>query len=144
MIDSHKLIELIENSSSELLKNKFELSVLLEESREQDKVIVFKDLIFNAKYVNGLKKVLSGRNINSDRYMEKIFNEFNTGLQKVIDLLKIMAGGLDDKSQKHFNEKYFMPDHESISNVLALIEDLTKCKEYFNTDPDAFISTHQS
>jgi len=128
------LVEKINEHSRKPLKNAYEVSALLESAYNLSKAAEFKDLIFTAKYINGLKNVLSNRIINGDDIMEKIFDEFNKNIQKFIELLKRMVIPSDKKTEEFFNVKYFKLDQESIVNSMELIEDLTSCKEYFNNN----------
>jgi len=126
------LLEKINEQSRKPLKNTYEVSLLLESAINLSKATEFKDLIFTAKYIYGLKNVLSNRIINGDDTMKKIFDEFNKNIQKFIELLKIMVTTSDEKSEEFFRVKYFNLDQESMVNSMELIEDLTYCKEYFN------------
>lgn len=127
-----KLLERINEQSRKPLKNTYEVSLLLESAISFSKATEFKDLIFTAKYINGLKNVLSNRIINGDDIMEKLFDEFNKNIQKFIELLKKMVITSDEKSEEFFRVKYFNLDQESMVNSMELIEDLTYIKEYFN------------
>ena len=127
-----KLLERINEQSRKPLKNTYEVSLLLESAISFSKATEFKDLIFTAKYINGLKNVLSNRIINGDDIMEKLFDEFNKNIQKFIELLKKMVTTSDEKSEEFFRVKYFNLDQESMVNSMELIEDLTYIKEYFN------------
>ena len=127
-----KLIEDINDQSKRPIKNLYEISIIIGASLSQGKQEEFKDLIFTGKYVNGLRKVLDNRTINNDKYMSNMFEEFNKNLQKVIDLMKKIVEQAGETEKKHFNEKYFLMNHESIVNTMDLIEDLSLCKEYFN------------
>ena len=138
--ETKKLIEEINDFSSIPLRNSFEVSVLIDSALCSDDKTFFKDLIFTAKYVNGLKNVLSNRIVTGDEYMEKMFEEFNRNLQKFIDILKESIDYKNDKIQKYFEEKYFKLNQESIVNSMDLIEDLTKCKEFFNNNSKEFIA----
>lgn len=125
----------INGFSDRKIINIFEVSYLIESaltspSKKKD----FDELIFTAKYVNGLKGVLSNRIITGDEYMEKIFDEFNKNLQKFINLLKQITF---ENMSRHFNDRYFILDQESIKNSMELIEDLSLCKEYLNENPTA-------
>lgn len=133
--DSKKFIEDINENSSRLIKNYFELSVLSETAFNNGKNEVFDKLIFKAKYVNGLRTVLSNRIISGDEYMEKIFDEFNQSIQSLIGHLKDLTENSDENVKKFFNEKYFNMTHESMVNTMDLIEDLSLCKEYLNRFP---------
>ena len=130
-----ELLEKINEHSRKPLKNTYEVSALMESAFNLSKASEFKDLIFTAKYINGLKNVLSNRIINGNDIMEKIFDEFNKNIQKFIELLNRMVIPLDEKTEEFFNVKYFKLDQESLANSLLLIEDLTSCKEYFNNNP---------
>lgn len=133
--DSKKLIEDINENSSRLIKNYFELTVLSEIAFNNDRSDEFDKLIFKAKYVKGLKSVLANRTVTGDDYMEKIFVEFNQSVRNVIELLKELTENSDEKVKMFFNEKYFKLTQESMVNVMELIEDLSLCKEYFNRFP---------
>ncbi len=127
-----KLLERINEQSRKPLKNTYEVSLLLESAISFSKATEFKDLIFTAKYINGLKNVLSNRIINGDEIMEKLFDEFNKNIQKFIELLKKMVITSGEKSEEFFRVKYFNLHQESMVNSMELIEDLTYIKEYFN------------
>lgn len=131
--DTEKLIEEISDFAERPLRNRFEVSVLIETSLREPKI--FKDLIFKAKYINGLKKVLSGRSINKDGYMEKIFAEFNKSLEKFLSTLKEVVLASGDSNIKFFEEKYFRLTQESMANVMTLVDDLAIVKEFFNSRP---------
>lgn len=129
------VIKISEHSESNI-KNLFEVTTLLEISKAEEMNGLFRQLIFSAKYVNGLKSILANRAINKDQYMEKIFGEFNTNIQKFISILDVMTAQSKESVRKFFNDKYFLMNQESMTNTMELIEDLTVCKEYFNENPD--------
>ncbi|MEP7146045.1 MAG: hypothetical protein ABI792_03435 [bacterium] len=133
-INAENIIDEINEFSERPLMNRFEISVIIEFICVSDNKL-FKDLIFQAKYVNGLKNVISGRSINKDDYMEKLFEEFNKSLERFISLLREAVLKLNDSGIKFFDEKYFKLTHESMVNMMKLIDDLTIVKEYFNRKP---------
>lgn len=128
------LIFNINEYSERSIKNIYEVSVLMDSALSLGKNKEFKELIFTAKYVNGLKSVLSNRSINVDKYMEKIFDEFNQNLQKFFELMKTVIADCDGNAVKYFNDKYFQMNQENIVNGMGLIEDLSLCKEYLNSN----------
>ncbi len=132
-----ELIEKINENANVPLKNIFELSFLIESAFKNDKLIIFKELIFTAKYLNGLMNVLSGRIVTGDDYMEKIFDEFNLNLQKLTGILKTISFPSDTQTEKFFEDRYFQLDQNSIVNLMELIDDLTACKEFFNRNPES-------
>lgn len=126
------LILKINEYSAAQIKNISEVSVLMESAFVPGKSDEFKNLIFTAKYIKGLRSVLSNKNINGDKYIEKIFDEFNKNLQRFLDTLKKIISNSDENSIIQFESKYFRMNQESIVNTMELIDDLSLCKEYFN------------
>lgn len=141
---TNSLIEKINDHSQKPLKNVYEVSVIIENTKKDRNVELFKELIFTAKYVNGLKSVLSNQIINRDDFMERMFEEFNKNIQKFSDNLKISIESSGDKIKSHFNGKYFELNHNCMINIMELIEDLSKCKEFFNSNPDNLLKLQGS
>ncbi|MEO8665780.1 MAG: hypothetical protein ABI462_09810 [Ignavibacteria bacterium] len=129
-----KLIDEINDFADKPIVNKYEVSVLIESTFLPDKKL-FKELIFNAKYVNGLKKVISGRSINKDDYMEKLFAEFNNAVGNYISSLRKAVLISGDANVKFFEDKYLNLTQESMADAMRLADDLAVVKEYFNTLP---------
>ncbi|HMQ68813.1 MAG TPA: hypothetical protein PKA90_09590 [Ignavibacteria bacterium] len=129
------LIEEINDKTQKPLKNIYEVSVIIENTGNENKAGLFKDLIFTAKYVKGLKKVLSGQVVNKDDFMERMFEEFNKNVLKFSEYLKDSVESSDEKTKTHFSRKYFELNHECLLNTMELIEDLSMCKEFFNANP---------
>ncbi len=133
---TEKLISDINSFSDKSIKNIYEISVLADIYISKNRKAEFMDLIFSAKYVRGLKSVLSNKTTNADNFTEKMFNEFNTNLQKVMEQLKKITDDSEVPAKKFFSDKYFQMDQNSISNTMELIEDLSLCKEFFNRHPE--------
>lgn len=134
--ETNRFIDDVNSESARLIKNLYEISVLTESAISKNRLKEFKDLIFSAKYVKGLKHVLGSRVVNAEDFTQKIFEEFNLNLRKVIDQLRKIISGEDEKIKKHFHEKYFQLDQDCIVNTLDLSEDLALCKEYLNKNPE--------
>lgn len=122
-----------ENKLNQKIKNHFEIAALLENLKSKEDFEKFAALAFTAKYVNGLKKILSGRSVTSDKYMERIFEEFNINVQKFFEQLKSIAQILPPENAGLFDRKYLVQNHESMLNAMDLIDDLTVCKEFMNS-----------
>ena len=129
------LIDRINEHSPKILKNNYDVQLIMETAFDPDRKNTFKDLIFTAKYVNGLKSVLENRSFTDDKFMEKMLEEFNRSIQKFLDLLRAVVSGANEKELKFFEEKYFRLEHGSLVSTMELIEDLSACKEYFNHMP---------
>lgn len=142
--NTNSLIEKINDHTQEPLKNVYEVSVIIENSIKDRNFDLFKELIFTAKYVKGLKSVLSNQIINRDDFMERMFEEFNKNVQKFSDNLNISIDSSGDNIKSHFNRKYFELNHTCLINVMELIEDLSKCKEFFNSNPEYLLKLQET
>lgn len=132
------IVDKINDSSDSFIKNNYEISILIEISFISDKLSIFRDLIFTSKYVTGLKKVLSSPEISGNDFIDRTYNDFNTNLQKVYDLLKQIIDNEESNSVIFFEKKYFKMDQESVKNMIELTEDLSICKEYMNRTQGVF------
>lgn len=133
------LIENINKFSAKQIKNYNEVSLIIESAVQSNNSAAFNDLIFKAKYVKGLKSVLSNRIVIGDDFMEKIFKEFNSNLQQFSELVKTTS--VDEETNKHFSDKYFELNQECVVNLMDLAEDLATCKEFFNVNPEMALSS---
>ena len=111
--------------------------MILENTFKEKKIESFKDLIFIAKYIKGLKSVLSNQIVNKDDFMERMFEEFNKNVQKFSGNLKNIIDCSDDKVKLHFTNKYFELKQESLVNTMELAEDLSSFKEFLNAYPES-------
>ncbi|MBV6477616.1 MAG: hypothetical protein HGGPFJEG_00355 [Ignavibacteria bacterium] len=125
------LLEKINVVAPELLQNYDDVKVILELCGYENSPVSFNELMFNAKYIKGLRTVLSKFPINEDEYMQKMFKEFTSNLEKFSLQLKSLLADSGD-AVTLFNKKYFELEHDCMANLMSLINDLSLCKEYFN------------
>lgn len=90
------------------------------------------ELMFTSKYVTGLKKIVSSGSYTEDKYVEKIFKEFNVNVQKMINTLDEYLEETSNSIGREIKNDYLKMDHESLARSLELAEDLSLCKEYYN------------
>ncbi|MBK8984328.1 MAG: hypothetical protein IPM38_18915 [Ignavibacteria bacterium] len=132
------IISDINDISRSFIKNNYEVSALIEISFKSGKQEIFRRLIFTSKYLNGLRNVLTSDKISGKEYIDKTYADFNSNLQKIFDILKLMLTDEDKEVNIFFENKYFTMSHDSISNVIELAKDLSICKEYMNKTPGVF------
>jgi len=132
------IISDINDISRSFIKNNYEVSALIEISFKADKQEIFRGLIFTSKYVTGLKNVLTSDKLSGEEYIDKTYGDFNSNLQKIFDLLKLMLKDEEKEVIDFFENKYFVMSHDSISNIIELAKDLSICKEYMNKTPGVF------
>jgi hypothetical protein len=131
--------------SGNKLHNINDVSFLLESSAASKRDKLFEDMIFTAKYINGLGKILrdhmtesSGTNgasethKNADESMDKIRNEFKDHMKKFTLQLTALIKDSDETERKEFEEKYLSMNQQSIVNLTTLIYDLSWMKKFWN------------
>lgn len=130
------ILDEINNQSPGFLKNYDDIRVLIEMSGDNSSEVKFNELMFNAKYIKGLRTVLSKITINGDVYQEKIFNEFTKNLENFSLQVKSLLNNSGDLLSQ-FEKKYFDLEHECMANLMSLIDDLSLCKEFYNRSDES-------
>ena len=129
--DTIDLILDIKEFSGGKLKNEFELSALIEYTHTHKTDVSFLDLIFKAKFLKGLAKVMAV-SIDSKDYSEKFLSEYSAELNNFIELIQKGLNKSDPIIINSFKNKFFELIPECLVNLNLLIEDLSVCKDYFN------------
>ncbi|MCX7877530.1 MAG: hypothetical protein N2510_02690 [Ignavibacteria bacterium] len=137
---SKKTIELsieLNEFSSFKIKNPDDISLLIEFSLNNSEL--FGEIIFIAKYLNGLGKILDKihytDNIQSrDETIYKIKDEYKKNILKFTDLLgKLLECNKNHSSISNLENKYLSLNQESMSNLASLIYDLSWVKKFYNS-----------
>lgn len=93
----------------------------------------FQTLIFNGKYVNGLKRVIDKDVSISDEAKQNIYQQFQSAIEMLVRNIKDILENHDPELQSYFETKYLMLTQENLANLLDLSGDLAIAKEYYNT-----------
>lgn len=139
-----QLISEIISFSAGKLKNEHDVSVLIEASSEENQKKIFEDLIFTAKYLNGLGKIIHSNRppsltANNDGVKieenteEKIMNEFKQHMLKFNLQLSGLIKNIPEEEKQSFEEKYLAMSRTALVNLTNLIYDLAWVKKYLNS-----------
>ena len=121
----------IKEFSGGKLKNEFELSALIEFTISRQNEKTFGDIIFKAKFLKGMSKVMSG-NIESEDSRKKLLAEYAEELRKLTDLINETLSNSEPVIIDSFGKKFFELTPECYMNLNLLVEDLSVCKDFFN------------
>lgn len=125
----------VNSFSKNKLNNKEDLVRLTEVIFENDKNDIMNNLVFNAKYSQGLIKIVQQRtNDFEDEYFEKIKAEYTETIKKIKSDLDLIIKDTSSFYKKIFEEKYMQLTHESMSNLKGLIDDLSWVKMFLNDE----------
>lgn len=139
MIISDKTRELIfelREYSQNTLSDFNDISILLENVFYSDAKDKFLDLIFKAKFLNGMLTIFADDRIEQSN-KEKVSDEFQVQLSGFIDEFKELTNNFKEQQDKDFFErKYFKLTPDALGNNIRLIKDLTICKNFFLDKPE--------
>jgi len=121
----------IKEYSGGKLRNEFELSALIEFTINRNNQRTFNNIIFKAKFLKGLSKVLAG-NIDSEENRQKLLAEYTEEFKNFAELIKDSLSGYDPIINESFSHKFFELTPDCLMNLNILVEDLSVCKDYFN------------
>ncbi len=93
----------------------------------------FETLIFNGKYVNGLKNVLEKDVSISDEAKQNIYEQFQSAIEMLVRNIKDILESHDPELQSYFETKYLMLTQDNLANLVNLSGDLAIAKEYYNS-----------
>lgn len=131
---SNETIDLIldiKEFSNGKLKNEFELSALIEYTNNDKSHVSFRDIIFKAKFLKGLARVIAV-STDSKENSEKFISEYTAELKKLTEMILSGLSGSNQIILDSFKKKFFELTPESLKSFNLLIEDLSICKDYFN------------
>jgi len=132
-MNTANLVEEINVFSEQKLKRKDDLKILLEMSFKNEKSALLENLLFTAKYIRGLERVLKKGSMNPEiSNIEQIKQDYTNNIKKLIDQIKELISFADTEVNSYFEEKYFKLTQEGFQSLSELLEDLEWTKMYFN------------
>jgi len=128
--ETENLLYEIQLHTEEKIRNLFHVGFLIESSQTGNSKTFF-DLIFTAKYLNGLRLVLS-KETKSEESRENLEKEYMENLELLIRNIHILLESGNPDVQNIFKSKYFGLSPECLLNLGDLIADLSLVKNYYN------------
>lgn len=123
----------VEKFSKSRLKRKAELIRIYEEALENQKEKLFDDLVFTAKYVQGLMRaVKSGTNNPDISNMEQIKKDFSDNVKKIVEQIRKIIASSGEDMKSHFENTYFEMSQQGFLNLSEILNDLEWSKMYMN------------
>ena len=103
---------------------------IVEENKEGEE---FNDLVFTAKYICGLIRVLSNTSsIPEVTSQEQIKSDLNENINKGAGMIKEIISFGTDEQQDYFENTYLSLTAQNFSNLSKLFSDLEAVKKYLN------------
>ena len=130
---SSEFIDQVEKFSKSKLKRKAELLRVYEEALKNNNLKEFDDLIFTAKYLNGLLRIVQKESMNSEiSNFNEIKKDFSDNMNKIVQQIKGIISNADEQLKSHFDEVYFELSQQGFLNLSELLSDLEWAKMFSN------------
>lgn len=127
-------IDEVQKFSSKKLLMTDDLQFLYKCSIQFNKEKLFKEIIFTAKYLAGLFRVLKNISaIQEAKNIELIKSDIQSSMNKITDQLKALVSSSDTTSKNDFEKKYIKLNEDSFNNLKNLIADFEWIKMYYNS-----------
>ena len=123
----------VEEYTGSLIQKKEDIRKIIELVAAEKKVDEFEKLVFTAKYISGMMRVLKNApGIPEISSVDHVRKDLNENMKKGIEQLKeiIALGG--ESVEDYFNKTYFNLSTQNFSNITQLFSDLESVKKYMN------------
>lgn len=132
-IDAEKIIEEVSQLSGSQLYNKDDLQRIIELALTADKLKVLDQLAFQAKFSQGLIKIIQKKETEiKDEYFTTVQKELTENIQKIHSLVRDILSSASEFIKNIYEEKYFQLTQQSLNNLNNLCCDLGFLKMYLN------------
>ncbi len=121
------LIDQIEIHSNKKLNYRKTIFLLIESSKNNNLSSDFENLIFLAKFIFNVKRILSNKTLAEENYKNLII-EFQKNFNNFISILKNISSNFENQDRIEF-EKQFL-DNTNSEALYLLIDDLCEIKNY--------------
>jgi hypothetical protein len=122
-----------ENFTEKKFTQRFALSELIRIINKTNQFEKFNELVFNAKYVNGLYRSIKLSQTNTQiSNIDQIKKDFFDNLEKVSLLIKQIFNIESNETTIEISKKYTEIGEVQFQNLLLLIDDLDQIKKYLN------------
>ena len=115
------------------LNKKDDVQQLITAAVKYKKEREFDELIFTAKYLNGLMRIVNkAPGIPEVESIEHVKSDISENMKKIIDQLQGILSAGEYWKAGSFEENYLTLTQNSINNLKLLLDDLESVKKYLN------------
>lgn len=123
----------VEDYTGSLLQKKDDINKLIKLVVAEKKEDEFEKLIFTAKYICGMMRVVKNApGVPEVSSIDQIKNDLNENMKKGIEQLKEIIAYSSESEIDFFNKTYFTLSTQNFSNLTQLFSDLESVKKYIN------------
>lgn len=124
-------LDKVEKFTTNPLQKREDVKKIIDAVHQNGKEEDFEKLIFTAKYISGLMRVLiSAPGIPEVTSIEHVKNDLNENMKNGIEQLQEIISS--ESEREYFSKNYFTLSQKNISNLSQLFSDLESVKKYLN------------
>jgi hypothetical protein len=120
-------------STGNKLKNIDDITLLYESASKTGQTDLFEKTAFTAKYINGLKRVISSGSSNPEvKNIEQIKKDLIDNYNKITEQMNQLISKESEERKEIFTNKYLEVSGEGFTRLNSLIDDLDRVKIFLN------------
>ena len=133
ILNDENFIVYVEEYTRKKLVHKEDLKKLISIVNQNGKEEIFHDLVFTAKYICGMMRVVkNAQAIPEVQNLDQIKVDLNENIKKGAEKLREIISSGDGVQLKYFENNYLNLTAQSFSNLSELFSDLEAIKKYLN------------
>ena len=128
-----KFVDNVESFTGNPLNRKEDIKKLIEIVLGKGKEDKFEKLIFTAKYICGLMRIMkNSTGVSAADSIEHIKEDLNENIRKGVDQIREIITVSDVEKRDYFEKTYLSVTEQSFNNLYQLFSDLEAVKKYVN------------
>ena len=132
-LNDKNFLKEVEDYTGSFLLKKDDIKKIIEVAVAANKVEEFEKLIFTAKYVCGMMRVVKNApGIPEVSSIDLIKSDLNENMKKGTEQLKEIVAFSNEDEKDYFDKMYFTLTTQNFSNLTQLFFDLDSVKKYIN------------
>lgn len=136
MIDiqlNEEFLDGVEKFTEKNLTQKSTISEIIKIINENSQFEKFNELVFTAKYANGLFRSMKLSQSNPQiSNLEQIKKDFFDNLEKIRSLINDILSKENSVNSSDIKQKYLEIGETQLENLISLLDDLDQIKKYLN------------
>ena len=131
--DARELLRKVDEFSNFKLQRRDDLQIIFNEGVKDNNNKLFEDLVFTAKYVQGLMKVMKmGRENSEVKSLEHVQIDLTKNMEKLVEQIRQITSGSSQSDKEYLDKTFLQMNADAFKNLNDLLYDLDWTKRYLN------------
>ena len=131
--DARELLKKVDEFSNYKLLRRDDLQIIFNEGVKENNNKLFEDLVFTAKYVQGLMKVMKmGRENSEVKSLEHVQIDLTKNMEKLVEQIRQITSDSSQSDKEYLDKTFLQMNADAFKNLNDLLYDLDWTKRYLN------------